>query len=298
MRVGVILPLGDESVRHEPHRYADIRALAIAAEASGLDSIWVYDHLLAGSTEDAEASPWEAWTMMSALAEATSRVSIGALVLCTAFRSPGMLARMADTLQEVSGDRLVLGLGAGWHEPEFRAFGLPFDHRVGRFAEALQIITTMLRAERATLNGRYVQVDDAPIRPRPDRKPPTILVAGVRPRMLKLTAQYADSWNLAWFGHPNDRFRNANQALTDACRAVGRDPATLARTVGVQVAGPDARDANRDPERVIHGGPDEIADAIAAWESEGVSELICSVSPADLAGLELVAQATAAYRRR
>jgi alkanesulfonate monooxygenase SsuD/methylene tetrahydromethanopterin reductase-like flavin-dependent oxidoreductase (luciferase family) len=301
MRVGVILPLGDESPPGVPRGYADIRSLATRAEDAGLDSVWVYDHLLGESTEDAAASPWEAWTVMSALADATARIRLGALVLCTAFRPPGVLARMADTLQEISAGRVVLGLGAGWHEPEFQAFGLPFDHRVGRFAESLEIITSMLRTGRASVTGRFHQAADAPVRIRPDRTAPEVLVAGIRPRMLRLTAEYADSWNLAWFGRPGDRFREANAAVTVACQEIGRDPATLARTAGVRIATPGqpdpAADADEDPQRLIRGDANEIAQAFAAWEAEGVSELICWPDPSDVATVDLIAVALAHYRK-
>jgi alkanesulfonate monooxygenase SsuD/methylene tetrahydromethanopterin reductase-like flavin-dependent oxidoreductase (luciferase family) len=300
MRVGVILPLGEESQPGVPRSYADIRTLATRAEQAGLDSVWVYDHLLGESTDDAAASPWEAWTVMSALAAATSRVRIGALVLCTAFRPPAVLARMADTLQEISGGRVVLGLGAGWHEPEFQAFGLPFDHRVGRFAEALEIITTMLRTGRAAVSGRFHHAADAPVRLRPDRDVPEVLVAGIRPRMLRLTAEYADSWNLAWFGLPGDRFRQANAAVTAACRDIGRDPATLSRTAGLRIAAPDDEagdaDGDRDPTRVIRGDAEQIAQAFAAWEAEGVSELICWPEPSELASIDRLADALSRYR--
>jgi alkanesulfonate monooxygenase SsuD/methylene tetrahydromethanopterin reductase-like flavin-dependent oxidoreductase (luciferase family) len=296
VHVGLILPMGDEQEPGVPRGYAGIRDLAVRAEAQGLDSIWVYDHLVGDSTDDGAGSPWEAWTLLTALAEATSTVRLGALVLCTAFRPPAVLARMADTLQEVSGGRLVLGLGAGWHEPEFQAFDLPFDHRVGRFDEALQIITTMLRSGRATFDGKYHRVQDAPVRERPDRPVPPVLVAGVRPRMLGLAAQYADAWNLAWFGLPGDRFRQADAALDQACRDAGRDPATLARTAGVQVAAPTAANAEELPERLIRGDADDVAAAFAAWEAEGVSELICSPDPADADTVTLIADACARYR--
>lgn len=298
MRVGVILPMGDELEPGVPRGYAGIRDLATRAESAGLDSIWIYDHLLGDSTEDASASPWEAWTVMSALAQATSRVRIGALVLCTAFRPPAVLARMADTLQEVSGGRLVLGLGAGWHEPEFRAFGLPYDHRVGRFAEALEIITTMLREDRATVRGTYHTAEDAPVRVRPERQVPPVLVAGVRPRMLSLTATYADVWNLAWFGLPGDRFRETNAALTRACEEVGRDPATLERTAGIRIAGPHSEAGDDDPQRLVRGNADDIAAAFRAWDAEGVSELICWPDPSDAATVDLIATGLTTYRSR
>src|SRR6187401_571472 len=139
MKIGLIVPMGDELQAGVPQRWSDIKALAVAAEDAGLDSVWVYDHLLADGPEQAAESPWEAWTLLTALAAVTSRVKLGPLVLCGPFREPGVLARMADTLQEISADRLILGLGCGWHQPEFDAFGLPFDERVGRFAEQLVI---------------------------------------------------------------------------------------------------------------------------------------------------------------
>ncbi len=297
MRVGVILPMGDELQPGVPRSYAGIRDLATRAESGGLDSVWVYDHLVGDSAEDSSGSPWEAWTVMSALADATSRVRLGALVLCTAFRPPAVLARMADTLQDVSGGRVVLGLGAGWHEPEFQAFDLPFDHRVGRFAEALQVITTMLRDGRASFEGDYFTVRDAPVRARPDRQVPPILVAAVRPRMLQLTARYADIWNLAWFGLPGDRFREANDALTAACREIGRDPATLERTAGVRISAGTEDNAGEDPQKLIRGDAGDIAQAFAEWEAAGVSELICWPDPSDPATVDLIAEALTLHRK-
>src|SRR4051812_12310629 len=144
MRVGVIMPIAEGDATGAPS-YAAIRALARQAEAAGFDSIWVYDHLLFRFPEQPTGGIWEAWTLLAALAEATERVELGTIVLCVPFRNPAVLAKMADTLEEISGGRLILGLGAGWHQPEFDAFGIPFDHKVDRFEEALQIITSLLR---------------------------------------------------------------------------------------------------------------------------------------------------------
>lgn len=292
MRVGLFLPLGER----DPGvflSYSDVRALAVEAEAAGLDSVWVYDHLLKSTTEDAESSPWEAWTILSALADATSRVDLGALVFCTAFRHPGVMARMADTLNEVSDGRLILGLGSGWHQAEFAAFGLPFDHKVGRFAEALEITATMLREDRATVHGTYFSVTDAPIRVRPNRPVPQILIGGAGPRILRLTAQYADQWNLAWFGLPGDRFREVNATLDKACLELGREPASLARTVGIRIAKPTG---GLEPGTYVPAEVSELTRAFAAWEAEGVSELQCWCQPSDLETVRLIAEARAAHR--
>lgn len=232
-----MLPMGIERSPNVPQTYAEIRTIALAAEAAGLDSVWVADHLLAPDHRDAAASPWEAWTILTAQAEATERITFGTLVLCTAFRPPGVVARMADTLQDVSGNRLVLGLGAGWHAAEFHAFGLPYDHLAGRFAEALETIGTMLGSGRATVPGRFTAVENAPVRHRAERVAPEILVAAQGTRMLRLTARFADAWNTAWYGPPDGRFRAADAALSEACADIGRDPATLRRTVGVAVGG-------------------------------------------------------------
>ena len=141
MKIGLMLPIGQDSPGEDPKSFAHLRAMTIAAEEGGLDSVWLADHVLFRSDdEEGTRGIHEAWTLLSALAAVTSRVELGPLVLCVPFRNPAMTAKMAATFDEVSGGRLILGLGCGWHEPEFDAFGLPFDHRVGRFEEALEII--------------------------------------------------------------------------------------------------------------------------------------------------------------
>ena len=219
---------------------AEIRDVARAAETSGFDSLWVYDHLLFRS--DGETTGiHECWTILSAIAEATERVELGTIVMCTSFRNPALLAKMAATLDHISGGRLILGIGCGWHDPEYEAFGYPTDHKVGRFEEALTIIRGLIRDGRADLQGRGQQASDAVLLP-PARPDLPILIAAKRPRMLELTARHADAWNLAWFGHPDDRLTTGRADLLAACAAVGRDPATLEQTVGVEVRYPDLID--------------------------------------------------------
>ena len=164
--------------------YAEIRAVAVAAEAAGLDSVWVFDHLL--FRFDGETTGiHECWTILAAIAEATSRVELGTIVLCTGFRNAALLAKMAATLDHVSGGRLILGIGAGWHDPEFEAFGYPTDHKVGRFEESLSVITGLIRDGRADLDGRFMTARDAVLLP-PARPDLPILVAAKGPRMLEL----------------------------------------------------------------------------------------------------------------
>src|SRR5262245_52856257 len=195
--------LANDREHNRKSPYETIRAIAQQAETDGFDSIWLADHLLYRKPGEPTRGIWECWTMLAALAEATQRVEIGTLVLCNSFRHPAILAKMATTADEVSGGRLILGVGAGWNEPEYRAFGLPFDHRVDRFEEALQILAALLHEGHVDFAGQYYQArncDDLPRGPRAFGPP--LLVGGEGPRMLKLTAQYADLWNTGYMGQP------------------------------------------------------------------------------------------------
>ena len=258
-----MVPLSASDGPGRPPTWPEIRAFASHAEAVGLDSIWVCDHLLSGPPGQPAEAIHEAWTIVSALAASTHRIELGQLVMCVSFRSPAVLAKMAVTADAVSGGRVVLGLGAGWYDPEYLAYGFPTDHRVSRFDEALQIIRPLVRGERLTFAGRFHQVRDAELLPPPDRPIP-ILVAGNRPRMLRLTARYADAWNTAWFGLPDRRLRERLAGLDAALEAENRDPATLRRTVGMDAGA---------------FGVDELARAIDAYEGLGIDDLIVALEP-------------------
>ncbi|MBA2300444.1 MAG: LLM class flavin-dependent oxidoreductase, partial [Chloroflexi bacterium] len=237
MKVGVVLPIAQDDGMAAPPSYPEVRAVATAAEEGGLDSVWVYDHLLFRS--DGETTGiHECWTILAGIAEATSRVQLGTIVMCTSFRNAGLLAKMAGTLDHMSGGRLILGIGCGWNDPEYEAFGYPTDHKVGRFEEALTVIRSLIRDGRSDLGGRWVTATDAVLAP-PARPDIPILIAAKRPRMLELTARHADAWNLAWFGMPDERWARVRDELAAACATVGRDPTTLERTVGVIVRYPD-----------------------------------------------------------
>lgn len=173
-------------------------------EAGGADSLRLSDHFLYRPGDWLEVGYHKPWVLLAALAAATRRIELGTLVLATSFRSPGLVAKMAATANEISGGRLILGIGCGWHEPEYRAFSHPFDHRVGRFEEALRIIVPLLRGERVTFAGRWSSADDAVLLPAPRRPGLPVLVAAKGDRMLRLTARYADAWQTAWFGGPDD----------------------------------------------------------------------------------------------
>jgi probable F420-dependent oxidoreductase len=275
MKIGLMLPMG----AGETAGFAALRELAVTAEAAGLDSVWGADHLIyRGETETVGLH--ECWTVLTAVAAVTSRVEIGPMVLALPFRNPALTAKMAAELDEVSGGRLILGLGCGWHEPEFDAFGYPFDHRVGRFEEGIRIIGPLLRGERVTFEGKWHRVVDAELFPRPVRPGgPPILIAGKQPRMLRIVAEHAAQWNGAWFGFPDqaDELRTRLTNVAGALAAAGRDPSTLTLTAGILVAFEGANED--DAKDAIRGTESEIADALAGYAALGMSHLIAHVFP-------------------
>jgi len=195
LKVGINLPTPEGGIAGKTTRWADLFAIASRAEALGFDSLWVPDHLLL-TWQEKTRGIWECWSGLSALAAVTHRVELRSLVACTAFRSPALLAKMADTIDEISGGRLILGLGAGWNGPESQVFDMKSDHRVDRFEEALQIIVPLLRTGRVDFAGKYYQARDCELRPRGPRPGgPPILIGDKGPRMLRLAATHADLWN-------------------------------------------------------------------------------------------------------
>jgi probable F420-dependent oxidoreductase len=294
MKIGLMLPLAED----ETGGFADLRAMAIAAEESGLDSVWGADHLVFREGDETTGIH-ESWTVLTAIAAVTSRVEIGPLVLAMPFRNPALIAKMAAELDDVSGGRLVLGLGCGWHQPEFDAFGYPFDHRVSRFSEGLEILVPLLSGERVTVEGRYHRAVDAELRPGPIRAGgPPILIAGKQPRMLSLVARWADQWNAAWYGHPDaaDELRERRANLHTALAAAGRDPATLQITVGIFVA---FEGASADaPRRAIRGSLDEVAAALTGYANLGVAHLIAHVFPRTPEAVRKLGEAAALARDR
>jgi alkanesulfonate monooxygenase SsuD/methylene tetrahydromethanopterin reductase-like flavin-dependent oxidoreductase (luciferase family) len=301
MKIGVILPLGEDEALGAPKPWSYLREMALLAESSGFDSVWTYDHLLYRFPDkpDQTVGIWEGWTIFSALCDATSRVELGQLVMCAPWRNPGMMAKMAITADEVSGGRVILGLGAGWHQPEFDAFGHPFHHLADQFEEALKIITPLVHEGAVDFRGEYFSAPDCvmvPRGPRPGRPP--VLVASRGPRMLRLTAQYADAWNAAWFGSP-DLFHERHAAMLAACEEVGRDPQTLEVTVGIQVGFPELEPLPESvdvPEKVLKGSPEEIAQGLKAFADLGVAHVICNCMPATHESVAEMAKALAVYR--
>jgi alkanesulfonate monooxygenase SsuD/methylene tetrahydromethanopterin reductase-like flavin-dependent oxidoreductase (luciferase family) len=177
--------------------WSEVKDMAQAAEDVGFDSLWLVDHFLYLLDGEAQArGVWEGWSLLSALAAVTTRAELGTLVLGTGFRNPALLAKMTDTVEEISGGRLILGLGAGYHPREYDAFGYPHNYRYSRFAEAIQIVHGLLRDGQVDFEGKFYSARECELKPRgPRASGPPILIGSIGPRMLKLVAKYADQWN-------------------------------------------------------------------------------------------------------
>ena len=300
-KVGIVLPLYEGMLGDRTARSSDIRTMAQRAEKLGFDSVWVFDHLLLPIDQWIEQAhalgAWEGWSMLTAVAASTSRVEVGSLVLCTNFRNPALIAKMADTVDEISDGRLVLGLGAGSIGEEFTRFGFSADNRVGRFEEAVQIISGLLRDGEIDFSGRFYQVRNCMLRPRgPRENGPPILIGARRERMFRIAARYADMWNGAW---PNraEQMQPQLDLLNEACHKAGRDPSSLARTAGVMI---DIEEANpnrewiwarlaREDAQPLSGSTEEIAEALLEYHRLGIEHIQVWLNPTTLAGLEAFA---------
>ena len=231
IKVGVQLPEVEREVG-----WAEMRQVARTAEAVGFDSIWLGDHLLYRDEVHGVRGPWEMWSVLAALGEATERVSIGPLVASTSFHAPAMLAKKAATVDEISGGRLILGLGAGWNQTEYEGFGFPFDHRVDRFEEAFTIIRTLLADGHVDFQGTYYSVKDAELAPRARPGIP-LLIGSNGPRMLAMTLPHVAMWN-TWhssFGNDVAGLRPLLEEIDAACAAAGRRPGDVEKTAAVYI---------------------------------------------------------------
>jgi len=304
LRVGLFLPIIEGTMAGASATWRDLADFAQRAETLGFDSLWLPDHLLfrLAGREDQPVGQWESWSTLAALAAATSRITLGTFVACTGFRNPAVLAKAAVTVDEISGGRLVLGLGAGWHEAEFRAFGVPFDHRVSRFEEAFTIIRSLIQDGHVDFAGQYHVARDCELRPwgpRQGRLP--LMIGSNGPRVLRIAAPYVASWNSDWTMSPADL--EPLRAIVDAaCLEVGRDPATLERTAGVmidlpvKVPGVDGRASVRGataPGTVVRtpptGTPEELAALLRGYVDAGISHVQVWLDPSDLRGMDAFA---------
>lgn len=300
LRLGLNLPYTEGQMDGATPRWSDIRSLATTAEAIGFDSIWISDHVgfrdPSGAGPDDWSGAWESWTLLSALAAVTTRVHLGTYVLCTPFRNPALLAKMAETLDEISGGRVILGLGAGWNEPEFSAYGFPFAERFGRFEDALRIIAAMLRTGRASHDGRLERAADARLEPRGPRPAgPPIMIGAGGPRMLRLTAELADRWNGGLQSVAG--VIEGMAALDAACAAVGRDPESIERSVEVLVRPPTTPSDGAPEPNELRGSVNELAAALLAYRAHGVAELQVQLRPNTLTAVEAFEPVLEAVRR-
>jgi alkanesulfonate monooxygenase SsuD/methylene tetrahydromethanopterin reductase-like flavin-dependent oxidoreductase (luciferase family) len=295
LKIGAFIPIVETEMDGGNPRGADVLAMARMAEAVGFDSVWIPDHLVIYDPGQEPKGAWEMGSMLGALAVATERVEIGALVAATSFRNPALLAKMAATIDELSGGRLILGLGTGRHEPEHRAFGYPFDRQVSRFEDALRVIVPLVREGRADHAGPFYEARDCELRPRGPRPagPPLLIGAlGTGPRMLDLVARHADLWNawLTWGRSWPDAIPPLRAKVDAACRAIGRDPATLGRTVAIlaEVPGMAARVVSTAPTgggEPLRGTPDEMAAALRGFAAEGIDHVQVICAPNTVAGI-------------
>jgi probable F420-dependent oxidoreductase len=278
MKIGAFSRTGERTLNGQRVRFNDIKELAVAAEAVGLDSFWLPDHFIYRPHEPDQLGCWEVFTFLSALASVTATIALGPFVAATSFRNPALLAKMADALDEIAGGRFILGLGAGNWEPEHTAFGYPFDHRAGRFEEAMQVIAPLLREGRVDFHGKYHDATECVLRPHgPSPSGPPIWVGARGERMLRIIARHADAYNAIWPINPAQVTERWEQMVV-ACKEVGRDPATLELTVGTFVHLPE-NGQPADDDRAISGDYEEIAAQLQAFAAVGVRHLIVDFRP-------------------
>jgi probable F420-dependent oxidoreductase len=293
-RIGIQLPEVEREVR-----WPEYVAMAQAAEEVGFDSIWIGDHYLYRGDGGRERGPWEAWTMLAALAAATERVRLGPLVACLAFHEPAVLAKQAATVHEVSGGRLVVGLGAGWNRADFDAFGIAYDHRASRFEEAFEIVRRLLAAERVTFEGRWHRVDDAVLLPAPTGRP-TLMVGSTGERILAATLPHVDVWNtwFDWYGNTAEGFAARLDEIVEACRRTGRDPDTLERSACVLVQLEAAGERRiEDGVTPLRGSDEEIGAGLRGIAEAGADELILVADPITEASIRRLGPVATSLRR-
>jgi alkanesulfonate monooxygenase SsuD/methylene tetrahydromethanopterin reductase-like flavin-dependent oxidoreductase (luciferase family) len=262
------LSFGIQTVPNRP--YVDLVARWREYEALGFDSLWLPDHFVPTFRPDLPL--FEAWTLLAALATATTRVRVGVLVSCNTFRHPALLAKQAATVDHVSGGRLELGIGTGWVEFEHHMFGLRYPdnaERVAMFREAVEIVDALLRNDVTTYDGAHYQLRDAPFRPAPVQRPrPPLTLAAHSPKMLGFIAPYADRWNS--MGTPEE-LRDRGARLDDACAAIGRDPREILRSV---LYVPAIMTAEHPWD-----SPDAFHDFVGRFREAGITEFLLQPPP-------------------
>ena len=280
----------------ETARWRDHKAMAQMAEQIGLDSIWYVDHLIyreGKATVIEQQGVWECWTMLTGLAAITERVELGSLVTPTSFRNPAVFAKQIDAIEEISDGCIILGLGAGWNEAEYSAFGVPFDKRVSRFEEAFTIIRTLLREGAIDFDGKFYTARDCELAPRgPRAEGPPLMIGSQGKRMLRISLPHVQMWNtwLCLFESTATRIPALRANLDAACKDVGVDPKAIERTASIILdqSGRDEVPASMDPDTAtpLTGSTEEIAAGLQAFADQGISHLQIYLVPNTLETLE------------
>lgn len=304
MNIGLALPQFDYSVPGEsPLRWETVAAYARRAEELGFGSLWFADHLFLGIERyggpPGEHACYDPLVALGALAVRTSRAQLGVCVVCTQLRPPTVLAKAVATLDVMAGGRVVVGMGAGWYEPEYRAAGIPFGPprtRLEQLSEAARIVRAMVGGGPLQFAGTHYRAAGAPCLP-PSPRPggPPIWIGGRGDRLLEVAARHGDGWNTVWVWTP-EAYRERRRVLERACERVGRDPATVTRSLGLYaLVGEDEDDLRRRWERLVRRSPpgtasshtladwrvgrlvgtvEQVREQLAVWEAEGIDTLI------------------------
>jgi alkanesulfonate monooxygenase SsuD/methylene tetrahydromethanopterin reductase-like flavin-dependent oxidoreductase (luciferase family) len=289
--IGLVLPMEESWIDGATPRWVEIRELALRAEGIGFDTVWIPDELLWRPPDGHVRGWWECVAMTGAVAAATSRVKVGTWIMSALHRNPGITAKAVETLDEISGGRFVFGLGSGHAGRQAHAFGLPEDHVISRFAEAVEIILPLLRHGRAEFEGTFHAARDLehrPVGPRAGRIP--IMIGAKGPKMLRLAALHADIWS--WYVEERsdlEEFGPRLAAFEAACVEVGRDPATIGKSAGILVEPTSVSGAAEVLGTPIRGAAEEIADGLRAFRTGGFTHLEVLLWPRTLPALEAMA---------
>jgi alkanesulfonate monooxygenase SsuD/methylene tetrahydromethanopterin reductase-like flavin-dependent oxidoreductase (luciferase family) len=260
--------------------------------AGSFDSAWLSDHFVPGNDwRGPRADTLEAWSTICHLAAAFPSYRYGHVVLASSYRQPSLLAKMAATTQLLTRGRLILGIGAGWKEDEYRAYGYDFPPagvRIGQLAEAIQLIRAMWTRAPASFEGRYFRIAEAWNNPLPDPPPPVMVGGGGERLTLRVVAEHADWWNMP--GGTPETYQHKLDVLAGHCHEVGRDPSSIQRTVGTFVALDESQAVGRPAREGLRGAPDQIAQHLRDLEAAGASHVTCLLVPPTARGIERFAR--------
>jgi len=307
MKIGILLLTWNGAMDGETPTSRDVVEIAQLCEATGIDSVWLSDHYFfdyadfksvgvefPSEMHGIKGGSWECWALVSAIAQATNKVGIGTLVSSASFRNPALLARTIDTVDDLSNGRLIVGLGAGDFPFEHESFGYPFERRIARFEEAIEITSRLLKGETVTFDGEFYSTKEAALLPkgiRPEGPPLLIGALFGRPRMTRLTLQYGDYWNcfLAFGENTVDRYRESWANLVQASEKHNRDPSTIKRnvTLCVNIADTPFPIPGSQP---ISGSPQAVANTLSEFAAEGIEDCTVVLNPFTRAGIEQFAE--------